>query len=100
MKSSVALASKADERYLTAAQAGELLGGISGDAVRQRVHRGTIPAWCYTRRLGPKSIRFIRTALIEFLEPASERSALQLVHTADSTRGRRFRSSQTVGETR
>ena len=57
-------------------------------ALRQRVKRGTVPAWCYTR-MGGKAIRFIVSALDEWMQPAERAEALREIHEGHSTR--RFR---------
>jgi len=57
-------------------------------ALRQRVKRGTIPSWCYTR-MGGKAIRFIVSALDEWMQPAERAEALKQIHEGHSTR--RFR---------
>lgn len=63
-----------EPRYLTSSQAAAYLG-ISVNALKQRMHRQTIPAWCWTRSMGDRTLRFIRTALVEWMEPA-ERMAV------------------------
>lgn len=63
--------------YLSLRHAAEYLD-LTEEALRIRVKRGTMPAWTYTRSLG--SIRFIRTALDEFLQPKDRQATLDLIH--------------------
>jgi excisionase family DNA binding protein len=65
--------------YLSYAQAAEYLGLPSVNALKHRVKRGTVPAWCWTR-MGGKSIRFIKSALDEWMVPADRVQVLREVH--------------------
>jgi predicted DNA-binding transcriptional regulator AlpA len=64
--------------YLTSREAVQYLGLPSVNALKQRMKRGTIPTWCWTR-MGGKSLRFVRAALDEWLQPADRTGALALV---------------------
>lgn len=65
--------------YLTSREAVAYLGLPSVDALQQRVRRGTIPAWCWTR-MGGKSLRFLRASLDEWLQPQERTAALRVIH--------------------
>ena len=82
--------------YLTLPHAAAYLD-LTVEALRQRVKRGTVPAWCWTRMGG--SIRFIKSALDEWMVPAKRRAALREIHTPTVTecRGRRKDKSLVVG---
>lgn len=69
--------------YLTPIEAAEYLGLPSVNALKQRMQRGTIPTWTWTR-LGGSSLRFIRASLDEWLQPTDHAAALKLVHGGQS----------------
>ena len=75
--------------YLSYAHAAAYLD-ITVEALKHRVKRGTVPAWCWTR-MGGKSIRFIKSALDEWMVPAERRAALREIHApkVGERRGRR-----------
>ena len=63
--------------YLTPAETVLYLGLPSRNALDQRMKRGTIPAWCWSRMGG--SLRFVRASLDEWLQPSARVEALRLV---------------------
>ena len=65
-------------------------------ALRQRVKRGTVPAWCYTR-MGGKAIRFIVSALDEWMQPADRAAVLNEIHGHTVTRRHPNRTTKTLG---
>lgn len=71
--------------YLTTREAATYLGLPSVEALQQRVRRGKIdpstgiPPWCWTR-MGSKSLRFLRAALDEWLQPKDRAAALGVIH--------------------
>ncbi len=75
-----------ENRYLSYAHAAAYLD-LTVEALKHRVKRGTVPAWCWTR-MGGTSIRFIKSALDEWLQPAERAAVLREVHSGDSTRPR------------
>lgn len=75
--------------YLSLAHAAEYLD-LTVEALRQRLKRGTVPAWCWTR-MGGTSIRFIKSELDEWMQPAARGQVLREVHAGDSTRRRAAR---------
>lgn len=70
-----------EKPYLSSDEAVEYLSLPSRNALKQRMHRKTIPIWCYTR-LG-RSVRFIRSALDELMQSKERGEALRVI------RGRR-----------
>lgn len=56
--------------YLSLRKAADYMD-LTEKALRRRVERGTVPAWCYSR-VG-RSYRFMRAALDQLLAPADER---------------------------
>jgi excisionase family DNA binding protein len=58
-------------------------------ALRERMKRGSIPAWTWTR-LGGTSIRFIKSALDEWLQPVERAEAFREVHVKQSSQSRRL----------
>lgn len=64
--------------WLSVEQAAHYLG-ISENALRCRMKRGTVPAWCYSRGLG-RSVRFMRAALDELLGRDARESVLKVVN--------------------
>jgi hypothetical protein len=67
----------APSAYLSYAHAAAKLD-LSVNALKQRVKRKTIPSWTYTYQLG--SIRFIASALDEWMQPAERAQVLGEVH--------------------
>ena len=69
--------------YLTPDETVAYLGLPSRNALKQRMKRKTIPAWCWTRMGG--SLRFVRASLDEWLQPKDRAAALRLLHGGQST---------------
>jgi predicted DNA-binding transcriptional regulator AlpA len=63
----------AEKTYLTSLETVAYLGLPSVNALKQRMKRRTIPAWCWTR-MGGKSLRFVRASLDEWLQPEARKS--------------------------
>jgi hypothetical protein len=82
--SSQALNSETYPPYLTPERAVAYLDLPSLNALRKRVRTGCIPSWCWTR-MGGKSVRFIKSALDEWLQGERRRAAIAL---ADGERRR------------
>lgn len=92
-----ALAALSEKRYLTSREAAFYLGLPSVEALKKRVHRGTIPAHCWTR-MGGRSLRFLRAELDEWLRPAAvQEVARAFPHARPS---RRLRLASVAGRPR
>jgi hypothetical protein len=63
--------------YLSSDEAVAYLSLPTRNALKQRMKRGTIPVWCYTRLGG--SLRFIRSALDDLLQVRERQAALHEV---------------------
>jgi len=63
--------------YLTPDETVAYLGLPSRNALKQRMKRKTIPAWCWTRMGG--SLRFVRASLDEWLQPTARLEAARSV---------------------
>lgn len=67
------------DRYLSYAKAAEKLD-LTVNALKQRVKRGTMPSWTYTYSLGV--IRFIASALDEFMKDPKRAAVVAEIHAA------------------
>lgn len=73
----------AERTYLTPREAVTYLGLSSLNALQQRMKRRTIPTWVWTR-MGGKSLRFLRSALDEWLGAETRRHLIRGTHGAQS----------------
>jgi len=81
--------STSNDGYLSYAHAAAYLD-LTVEALKHRVKRGTVPAWCWTR-MGGKSIRFIKSELDRWMVPAERVAVLREVHAVHPTRRRSSR---------
>jgi len=65
-------------------------------ALRERMKRGSIPAWCWTR-MGGTSIRFIKSELDKWLQPVERAEAFREVHAPRVGERRGLRKSKPLG---
>lgn len=88
----------AHQPYLTSRETVAYLRLPSLNALRQRMKRGSIPMWCWTR-MGGRSLRFLRAALDDWLQ-TNQPSALQLVpgETRQGMQPHAPRRTQTAGQ--
>jgi len=83
--------------YLTSIQTVEYLGLSSVGALKQRMRRKTIPCWVWTR-MGPKSLRFVRASLDEWLEEEArkKKATVRDVHAPTVARTSALRACKPV----